>query len=154
MNDHTGFDTEFDQRSFITFRLASVQNALNAQAGRVLKSHCNLTLTEWRVLLLIDVWDMAQMSDMTRLAGLDKGQVSRSVKSLTAKGYVASGAAEDDARAQHLSVTESGHALQRRVLPHMLSRQERLVRDIDADEMRIFNKVLDRLADGAKLDDF
>jgi len=154
MNTMPKFDQDFDQRSFVTFRVASVQNALNAQAGRILKAYCDLTLTEWRILLLITVWNMDQMSDMTRVAGLDKGQVSRSVKSLTTKGYITSGADKSDARAQILQVTASGEALKERVLPHMLKRQERLVRHVSHDDLVAFQRVLDHLGEAAKFDDF
>ena len=152
MNDHTGFDTEFDQRSFITFRLAKLQNALNTQASKLLKRHGNVTLTEWRILIAISVSDMGQMADISRHSGFDKGQVSRGVKSLTKKGLVTSVADDEAARAQVLHVTPDGKAIIDAVLPHMLARTARIERDVGAESMKHFDRVLTLMEDAAKVE--
>lgn len=154
MNTQSAFDPEFNERQFITFRLANLQNALNTQAGRVLKAKCDLSLTEWRILLLITVWEIDHMAAITRTASMDKGQVSRAARKLADKGYVVMSADETDARAQVLEVTPEGKALQERVLPYMLRRQERLQRDITAEELRVMHSVIDKLADAARLEEF
>lgn len=145
---------DFDRHAFLTYRLAGLQNQLNAQATRVLGRHADITLTEWRLLLLISVFEKSSMAEITRDAAMDKGQVSRAVKSLEQKGYLATQADRNDARARVLKVTAEGLALKNRMLPRMERRQQRLTRDISAEDLAAMQRVLDALEDAARIDDF
>jgi len=152
MNTHSNPTADFDQRTFITFRLARLQNALNSQAAKLLKRHGNITLTEWRILIAISVSEMVQMADISRHSGFDKGMVSRAVKSLVRKGLVESVADAADARAQLLKVTAGGLAVKDEVLPQMMARTARMERDISPESMAHFNKVVRHLEAAAKIE--
>lgn len=144
----------FEPNAFVTFRLARLQNKLNAQATRLLRRYSDISLTEWRVLLLVSAWDSTSMAQITRDAGIDKGQVSRAVKSLKSKGYLRTRANKVDARARRLRVTDAGDALREALLPRMLRRQDHLLRDVPEGDQAAFERVLDALDHGARADDF
>lgn len=154
MEPKSSFPEPFDPNSFVTFRLAGLQNKLNTQATRLLSRYSDITLTEWRVLMLVSIWDKASMAQITRDAGMDKGQVSRAVKSLKGKGYLRTRADKGDARARRLGVTEAGDALREALLPRMLRRQDHLMRDVPEGDRAAFLRVLGALEHGAAAEDF
>lgn len=133
-------------RSFLTFRLAQVQNRLNTQAGALLRAHCDLSLTEWRVISLANLLGATTATVMSREAQMDKGQVSRAVKQLIENGYLTSKSSENDARQSILSLSDSGAELHARLITVMRDRQMRLIQNISESDLRTFYKVLDTLA--------
>ncbi|MEL7099702.1 MAG: MarR family transcriptional regulator [Pseudomonadota bacterium] len=154
MNAQDTLFVPFNKSNFVTYQLASLQNKLNAQASRILSKHSNLTLTEWRILLMVSVWDMDSMAAITRESGMDKGQVSRAVKSMADKGYMRTVNDKTDARALVLQVTEDGLRVKEDVLPRMSRRQERLMKSVTDEDRAAMERVINALEDASRIDDF
>lgn len=136
------------QRSFVTYRIARVQNRLNAQASALLRAHCELSLTEWRVISLAHILGETTATAMAKEVEMDKGQISRAIKGLTAAGHLIASNNKKDARQSLLRLSDSGAALYERLISVMLKRQQDLTADIDDDELDAFYRVLNKL--GAK----
>lgn len=134
-----------DLSSFVTFRIARVQNTLNAQASATLAAHCDLTLTEWRMLASIEARGQTTAAEIARHTQIDKGQVSRAVKSLKGRALLKAGAAATDQRQQTLTLSAQGRAVFERVVVVMRKRQEMLTQDIAPEDLRTFFSVLDKL---------
>ncbi len=130
---------------FLTYRLSRVQAKLNAQAGAMLRRYAGLTLSQWRILALIGAAGPTRLSDLARMAALDKGLLSRNLKTLVAEDLVSSKQDEIDQRVQHLSLSPSGKALFEKTLPRMRQRQHRLRSALDEHELGVFYQVLDKL---------
>ncbi|MCR8827518.1 MarR family winged helix-turn-helix transcriptional regulator [Pseudosulfitobacter koreensis] len=154
MKDDEQIISQFDLRQYLTYRLSKLQNALNAQAAQVLSAHSDITLTEWRVLFILRSMSTATMSMIVQESRLDKAQISRSIKALVEKGYIASVQDESDQRRQLLSATEAGRALKEKVLPIMMRRQQALTDGMPRAELETFFKVLDQLETVALRRDF
>ncbi|ASM73033.1 MULTISPECIES: MarR family winged helix-turn-helix transcriptional regulator [Roseobacteraceae] len=149
MKDNAQPPSQFDMRQYLTYRLAKLQNALNAQAAQMLSAHSNLTLTEWRVLFILRTMSTATMSMIVQESRLDKAQISRAVKALVEKGYVATVQDENDQRRQLLSATPEGRELKDRLLPVMMRRQQALTDGLQKDEVETFFRVLQQLEEVA-----
>lgn len=132
-------------KSFVTYRLARVQNRLNAQAAALLRANCDLSLTEWRVISLVNLLDVTTATVMAREAEIDKGQISRAVKSLTDNGYLFAKDSDRDGRQTLLSLSPKGYAIHARLIEIMRGRQQRLIEDISENELEAFYKVLEKL---------
>jgi DNA-binding MarR family transcriptional regulator len=132
-------------RSFLTFRMARVQAKLNAQAMQLLRAQSDLTLVEWRVVQLLRLLDRASMSQLSREIHMDKGQLSRKIKTLVERGIVISEPDETDARQQILHLSARGIDLNTELMPMMRRRQKLLVEDISEGELEVFLKVLDKI---------
>lgn len=131
--------------SFVTFRLARTQNKLNAQAMRLLKQGSDLSLVEWRIILLLRVLDGAPMSKLAAEVQMDKGQLSRKVSAMTQKGLLSATPDESDSRLQHLHLTQSAVDIANRMTPVMLERQQMLVKDVDVRDLEVFFDVLAKI---------
>lgn len=132
-------------RRFVTYRMSRVQAKLNAQASRILKEASGITLIQWRIIALIGAAGQTQSSALSKDAALDKGLLSRNLKTLIEEGVVASETKSSDHRVQNLSLTEKGRTIFDKTLPVTRKRQAQLRDGLTEKELRIFHKVLDHL---------
>lgn len=139
-------------KQFLTYRVARTHARLNAQAQRLLDRVAGLTLTQWRILGLIGTAGTATSSELSRDNGLDKGLLSRRLKSMADQGLVTATADESDRRVQHLHLTPEGQSLFERTLPHAQARQQHIMRHFSEEEIVVFFDFLDRLERAAAED--
>lgn len=132
-------------RHFVTYRLARLQSKLNAQAIRKLRLNSNLSLTEWRILSIAAQSDETTLSSIARETELDKGQLSRAVKTLAAKDLLVSRVNSDDHRQNLLALTASGRTTFEQILPIMQKRQAGLTENFSSNDMATLLSLLDRL---------
>ncbi|MDP5335995.1 MAG: MarR family winged helix-turn-helix transcriptional regulator, partial [Paracoccaceae bacterium] len=76
---------------------------------------------------------------------LDKGLLSRNLKTLIEDGVVAARTDDGDHRVQILALTAKGQAIFERTLPVTRARQQMLRDDLTEEELRVFRRVLDKL---------
>lgn len=152
MEDNTPHETEpyAHLASFVTFRLARVQNRLNSQAIATLALHSDLTLTEWRMVAMIEMLPETTAAEISRQTDIDKGQVSRAIKSLRGRGLVETVGNAKDQREQRLSLTVEGQRTHDRIVKIMRKRQTLLTENISDTELALFYDVLERLENRAK----
>ena len=139
---------------YLTYRLSRVQAKLNAQGSKVLRDTVGLTLTQWRVVALVGAAGTTRLSALAREAALDKGLLSRNLKSLIEDGIVLSEPDDLDHRVQHLSLSAKGQDLFNRALPVTRRRQDWLRKDLTEEEIRTFRRVLDKLEIAADRQEF
>ena len=130
---------------FLTFRLARLQSRLNAQAIRLLRDHSELSLTEWRILVVSILTGDITLSELARVTQLDKGQLSRAVATMVDKKLLTSEINADDHRQHILSVTDAGRAAHEDVDPLMQERQTRLTSNFDEGDEEVLSALLDKL---------
>lgn len=144
---HTTLDPVEDLplHQFLTYRLSRVQAKLNAQASALLQRHAGLTLSQWRILALVGAAGQTRLSDLARSAALDKGLLSRNLKTMIAEGLVAAQQDDVDQRVQHLTLTARGRALFERTLPRMRARQTHLRAALTETERVVLETALEKL---------
>ncbi|MDG1211541.1 MAG: MarR family transcriptional regulator [Paracoccaceae bacterium] len=131
-----------------------MQAKLNAQASRLLTREAGISLTQWRMLLIIGSLKNARLSDIVRESALDKGQVSRTLKKMVADALVNREAIENDQRASGLTLTDKGQSLLTRILPLMTKRREHLTGSLAVIELDVLFDALDKLDISAEADEF
>ncbi|MGB7317572.1 MAG: MarR family winged helix-turn-helix transcriptional regulator, partial [Planktotalea sp.] len=125
MNDETpkDFNPQLAQLSnFLTYRIARVHHKLNVQASKILHDSVGVTLNQWRMIAFIGGAESVTASELVRYTAMDKGLVSRNVKSLIESGLVVSLSHEKDSRVHLLSLTPDGTAIFNKALPKMRRR--------------------------------
>lgn len=153
MQDNSNDTNRFAEglRSFVTFRIMRVQNKLNAQAAAMLRKHTELSLTEWRIVSLLNLTGPTTASSISRVAEMDKGQISRGIKPLIERGLVKTSEHEQDNRQTILALTDEGSKIVRENSKIMRARQQRLTHDISDAELKLLYDILDRLYDNAEM---
>lgn len=131
--------------NFLTYRMARVQAKLNAQGARLLKEVADLSLAQWRILAVLGMEGGTTSAQLSRGAQIDKGLLSRKLKTLIDAGLVASTPHATDRRVQNLALTEAGQAKYEATLPHTRARQEKLRGLMRPDELALFYAALERI---------
>ena len=136
--------------SLLTFRIARLQRKLSAQNAYFLDTMANITLVEWRVLWCIGSLQLNTMTDIADTIDIDKGQLSRRIKTMVTKGLLEVRDVEEDHRKQILNVTDEGSRIVERLAPLTKNRHAMLTEHIDPADLEVFNQVLDKLEAAAE----
>lgn len=136
--------------SFASFRLAQTQNQITSQGIATLAKYSNLTLTEWRVILLVQSEGETTATDIVRIGQIDKGQVSRAIKSLKAKELLLFDNTGPDQRQTMLKLAPPGEQTYEKLVSIMRRRQQVLTQDLSEEELQLFYSILDRMQRRAK----
>lgn len=139
---------------FLTYRLSRVHSKLNAQANKILNDQAGIGLSQWRIIALIGTAEKVRSSELSRAAALDKGLVSRNLKTMIADGIVASEPDPEDHRAHNLRLTPKGMELFHETLPHMRRRQQHLTASLTRQEEAVLRTALDKLEAAAARTEF
>jgi DNA-binding MarR family transcriptional regulator len=139
---------------FLTFRLTRLSNALRTNLTKRYLEEFGLSLPEWRLLALVTRFSPLRFSELTSRSSMDKGQVSRTLRSAQAKGYVATELVTQDRRSEAgstsisrvvVTVTPAGREIYEKVMPVAQRYQMGLLELMNPDERRVMLDVLQRL---------
>ena len=150
---------DFDQRpgtlsQFLTYRIARLHFALNAQAATILSQETDITLGQWRILLMMGTERASTSRELISKSGLDPAIISRTLRSLERSGFVTLTRSEPDRRVLRLALTPAGTKLHDQVLPRMKGRQKMLLQALSTDEAETIFRIIEKLEKAAETKDF
>ena len=148
---------------FLTFHLLRLAAIAKGSVTREYLEPAGLSVPEWRLLGTVCVFSPIPFSDITAMTTMDKGQVSRTLRSAQAKGYVSTELVSVDRRSESggtsisrvvVTITPAGREVYDKVMPVAQRYQAGLIELMNPDERRVVLDVLQRLyrhlAAGAK----
>lgn len=141
----TQTDAQDDLRTFLTYRLARLQNRLNAQAIALLRAHSNLSLTEWRIISMLNLMGATTATVISKEADMDKGQISRALKPLVDRGLLREESNPKDHRQTILHLTAEGENSFAQTVQMMKGRQKQLTDGFSEEEQHQLFDFLNRL---------
>ena len=131
--------------SLITYRLTRIADTLVRAASQVYRAQHDVTLTEWRLLATIGRHQPLAVNEASRLTGIDKAWVSRSLAALVKRKLVVRQRHPSDSRIVLLSLTHMGKTKVQRIVPLAVARNERLLAALSERKRTIVNEILDHL---------
>jgi DNA-binding MarR family transcriptional regulator len=131
--------------SLATYRLTRIGDSLVRAASQVYSARHGVTLTELRLLATLGRHDGLAVSEASRLTGIDKAWVSRSLAVLVKRKLVSRHPHPSDSRIVLLSLTPMGKAKVRQIIPLAVARNERLLAGLSKREKALLNGILDQL---------
>ncbi|MDP6427720.1 MAG: MarR family transcriptional regulator [Rhodospirillales bacterium] len=142
----------FDIRDRLAFRIATLASTISLWAGRTYHSKCGITMTEWRVLVMLATLGPLAARQICETAKMDKGNVSRAVKKLLDDGRISEQPDPDDLRASILRITPKGRVLYRKAKKYSDEREARLDKILGPEDRKLFEALSDRLqAEGERM---
>ncbi len=129
----------------VTYRLTRVADTLVRAAAQVYRSHHDVSITELRLLATIGHHQPLALNEVSRLAGIDKAWVSRSLALLVARGLVVRSPHPTDNRITLLSLTRPGKAKVRQIIPLAAVRNERLLASMSKARRALLDALLAEL---------
>jgi DNA-binding MarR family transcriptional regulator len=141
---------------FLTFHLLRLASIAKSSVAREYLDPAGLSVPEWRLLATVANFSPLPFSDITAMTTMDKGQVSRTLRSAQGKGLVATELVPTEKRGTGesssssisrvlVSITPSGRALYQKVMPVAQRYQAGLIGLMSADERRVMLDVLQRV---------
>jgi DNA-binding MarR family transcriptional regulator len=109
--------------SRLTFRLSVLSKLLDQQAQELL-ADTDINLTAYRILNVINTFETASISDISRFCGIDRAQISRTAVDLEKRGLVVFSDDPASQRKKLVSLSDAGHALLAKLHPRFLARSE------------------------------
>lgn len=109
-----------------------------------------MSLSEWRVLLVVADRPGITAQDLADYIGLDKMSISRAVRGLAARGRLARQASARDRRRLHLSLTAAGWRVYEEIASSGLARERAVFGALPAGERGKFFDQLTRLVESTR----
>ncbi len=131
----------------IAVRIVRVSEALARIATRRIEARWGLKNTDLRVLNVLDGSVPLPVAEVSRRTHVDKAWISRTLKSLEARGLVGRTTDRWDARLTLMSLTAKGQALLEEVRPEAVKNEARLLKGVDGRRLKA---MLDRLEANAE----
>ena len=131
--------------SLITYRLTRIADTLVRAASQIYRAQHDVTLTELRLLATIGRHQPLAVNEASRLTGIDKAWVSRSLAALVKRKLVVRQRHPSDSRIVLLSLTYMGKTKVQRIVPLAVARNERLLAALSERKRTIVNEILDHL---------
>lgn len=135
---------------FLTYRIARLHHAMNAQAVAILAEVSGISLGQWRVLAVVGSGGAMTARDLARHAGYDPAFISRTVRALEVAGLVRTSRSDADRRMLSIALTGQGGELYARTLPFMHARQEALLGALAPDERDAVFVIIEKLERAAE----
>lgn len=129
--------------SLISVKLNVVNVKMSRQIGQAVQKLENLRLPEWRILALLAQAGALSQADIRVQIGMDKGQISRTIKNMLASELVENENGSAKSRNVRLSLTEKGAAVHQRVDILMDRRNSVLLESLSVEEKRSLYNGLD-----------
>lgn len=131
--------------SSLFFKLARVVNLAARPFTETLSRAHQLSLNEWRVMVVLASHPGAAATEVARSTGLDKMSVSRAIAGLARRGRLVKAADPADGRRTRLTLSTEGEALFRRIGSAASRREAKLLGGVGAAEQARLGLTLDRL---------
>lgn len=137
--------TEIPMQQMVTFRLSRLHARMNAQSARILKKSAGISLSQWRIMVVIEYLGKITPSEFVRQTEIDKGLVSRTIKGMIKEGLLRSESSDSDHRSHLIDMTPKGAALFEKARPLMRRRQAHLLDSLSAAERKALYTAFDKL---------
>ena len=131
--------------SLVTYRLTRIADTLLRAAAQVYPARHGVTLTELRILATLGRHQALSVNEASRLTGIDKAWVSRSVAALVKRKLVRRNPHPSDNRLVLLSLTAQGKTKVQQMVPLAAARNERLLAGLNKKQRAIFEVMLGRI---------
>lgn len=134
----------------VGFRLLKLTNLLSRPFfGEFAKQH-NLTLTEWRTIVVLANRPGCAAQDIAAATGLHPMNISRALAGLRKAGRVEEARDPDNHRRTLLWLTKSGEKTFRDIAPHSERQAARLLDALSATELSTLAAIIDKLVSRAE----
>ncbi|OSZ73117.1 MarR family winged helix-turn-helix transcriptional regulator [Hydrogenophaga sp. IBVHS1] len=132
------------------YRLSRLQAVAVAPVGRLCQARYGISRREWRLLVVLARHGAMLSSELADQAQLDRARTSRIVTTLADMKLIVREVIPSDRRQARVSLTPEGQALYDEFLPVVIELNRQLLLELERDEIRQLDGLMDRLADRAK----
>ncbi len=137
-------------KDLLSWRVHRLANALSRGAAVRYRRDFGVSLMEWRTVALLGGFAPMALKDLARQAGLDKGQASRTISALVARGLVLREQGQGDARLVTLRLSPEGEALHAGLMEAARARDTAFLAALRPGEHAALEAAIGRLTEVAR----
>jgi len=135
----------FDERH-LPYRLLMLGKMLDRISTQHIRELAGVSLAEWRVIVHLAVMGSKSASEVSAAALVDRAEVSRAVRSLELAGYLTRVDNPRNRKSSLLVVTREGMKIYERMQRQRRGFYEKLLVDIEPEELAMLDELLLRIA--------
>ncbi|WP_265571481.1 MarR family winged helix-turn-helix transcriptional regulator [Sphingomicrobium nitratireducens] len=136
--------------AFLPYQLVLLADLVSRRIATVVKRREGLNLSHWRVMAAVAEVPGRTAREVVAVTPMDKGIVSRAVKSLIEKGLVERRASDSDGRLGHLHLTTRGEAAYASIAADILDVEADMVRGLEAGDRAALQRHLAALLESLR----
>ncbi|MEM7116775.1 MAG: MarR family winged helix-turn-helix transcriptional regulator [Chloroflexota bacterium] len=136
----------------VGYSLSFISNKLSAGLSRLLREQYQIGLVEWRIMIALAREPKLQASQISKVANIDKGLISKSFKVLAKKELITLAPLPDEGRRRLARLTAQGQALYEEIWPVFAAREAKVLAGLDEkrreelfESLQILRANLDKL---------
>ena len=137
--------SQLDLQAYAPAYINWISNKLSRGASQHYLALFGVGIEVWRLLVELAVKGQTTAQDAARNLGMDKGSVSRALRSMQADGLITVRLDADDGRLRLARLTRKGRDLHRRIEPLALHRHQVFLSALKPQEQAQFLDMLHRL---------
>jgi DNA-binding MarR family transcriptional regulator len=145
-----------DMHRYALYFISTVSDRSIRAAAKIFSREFRIGVTEWRILVMLNIKNPARPGDFLEFTGVDKSNISRALGRLQDGGYIVIKPDPDDPRQNLVEITDTGHVVQERTSEIALAHEKIILSGFNAAEKRQLLAFLvrllansERLANGA-----
>jgi DNA-binding MarR family transcriptional regulator len=135
---------------FLPYRLSVLANTVSLHVAAAYEERFGLTIPEWRVMAMLAQYPNISAVDVADRTAMDKVAVSRAVQALMGKGHLKREIHAEDRRRSMLTLSGSGRAVYKRVVPLARTFEKQLLEVLNGRERKVLDELLTRLSERAR----
>ncbi|MCO1357291.1 MarR family winged helix-turn-helix transcriptional regulator [Burkholderia multivorans] len=133
---------------YLTFRLDRLSELTKEAGTQVYESEFGISIRDLRIVRLVALEPGLTLTRLIELTMLEKTHASKLVSAMVKRGFVRREVGRADARQINLFLTADGEDLVKRTYERGNMLEQMMLSALPADELRIFNSVVDKLTAG------
>jgi DNA-binding MarR family transcriptional regulator len=133
----------------LNFRIAEFFGLSGSLVTRLCEGQYGITREAWQFIAMLAALGPMSPSDLATKTTVDRSQVSKTLKTLSAKKLIDRHAVAGDARRITISLNDSGRALYDRIFPRVVEVHHSVLDDLTAQEKKLLSKCLLKMQRGA-----
>ena len=130
---------------YLPYQLVNLAKRVSDACNEEYGSPLGVSVSEWRILAHLGQHSELHSRGLGEITFMDKSRVSRALKQLEHKGHMARRPDPADNRASFLSLTDSGQALYRQIVPLALDWEAQFLSALNTSEYRDLLRIISKL---------
>ena len=140
-------DDVIELENFLPYQVILLADRVSRHSAAIVKRFRDMNLSQWRVLAAVAEAQGRTANEVVAVTPMDKGLVSRAVKSLIERRLIERRASDSDGRVGHLYLTRRGARTYREIAREIRDMESEMLGALDPDEADTLQGSLSRLLD-------
>lgn len=131
-------------RELSSMRMIAFFSLLRRSAILAQRRHFSLSEIEWRIMTQVGEFAPLSLNGLAELLLQDRGQLSRTVKSMVARGLLTRERKPGGPEIE-IELSDAGRALHARMVELVIERDKVLMEDISAEDIAVLRRIMDTM---------